>query len=90
LAQRRIFFSRRIAQYAFPLRWEVTAGQAVQKFFLSFQKSSATRHMRIFRGSLYFAGTVFPCILFAGKIWNCATKAIKGEAANRRSEYGSY
>jgi hypothetical protein len=25
---------------------------SVQKFFLSFQKSSATRHMRIFRGSL--------------------------------------
>ncbi|MCX6984149.1 MAG: hypothetical protein NT118_05260 [Lentisphaerae bacterium] len=25
---------------------------SVQKFFLSFQKSSATRHMRIFKGSL--------------------------------------
>ena len=27
---------------------------SVQKFFLSFQKSSATRHVRIFRGSLRY------------------------------------
>ena len=42
LAQERMFLSRRIHRYAF-----------VQKFFLSFQKSFATRQMRIFRGSLF-------------------------------------
>jgi hypothetical protein len=43
LAQNRMFFGRRIAVDTPP--WPTRHGQAPQKFFSSFQKSSATRRL---------------------------------------------
>ena len=40
--------------YAFPIRWEAMGDRPFRNSSLSFQKFSATRHMRILRGSLKY------------------------------------